>query len=262
MTEQYQDQQTPAPSTLPQEHLEAIRKWKEVAFARSKRTPESSWRYNIADRTDRQMQQDDHQLWGFVIYRTTYNNDTEWAEALSRLRHDYEEAFHMDNGDDILGQLRLTVMDDKQKFNGATADDIRHHFQTWALESYKHEQSQERDERQQLAGLNRSPRYNFAVQIDGDSLHSIIHDTPETPDWDIDHKGWVKVIKRSWSLESEEELDDHETQYEPLEGFTVWDVGWVRIPVVSVMTEWYVQSYELNNWPTYYRRPPQVVYCG
>lgn len=63
------------------------------------------------------------------------------------------------------------------------------------------------------------------MQIDSDSLYFIIYDTPETPDWNIDHKGWVRVIRRSWSLESEEELDDHETHYEPLEGLTVWDVG-------------------------------------
>jgi hypothetical protein len=49
----------------------------------SRRQPERSWHFNHADRIERQLQEDGHRRWGFVIYRTTYGNDEEWGELLA-----------------------------------------------------------------------------------------------------------------------------------------------------------------------------------
>jgi hypothetical protein len=42
---------------------------------------------NYAEQIERQLQEDGHRTWGFVIYRTCYDNtDGDWAEFLKRLR--------------------------------------------------------------------------------------------------------------------------------------------------------------------------------
>ena len=47
----------------------------------------------MADRIERQLQEDGHQSWGFVIYRTTYGDEADWEEFLRRLRVRMREAF-------------------------------------------------------------------------------------------------------------------------------------------------------------------------
>lgn len=39
--------------------------------------PNRSWRDHSGDRIERQMQAENHQLWGFVIYRTTYESQAD-----------------------------------------------------------------------------------------------------------------------------------------------------------------------------------------
>lgn len=53
-----------------------------------------SWENNAADLIERQVQQDGHRTWGFVIYRTTYDNDADWTEFLQRLRFQMEDMFN------------------------------------------------------------------------------------------------------------------------------------------------------------------------
>ena len=67
----------------------------------SLRQPEFSRYFNHADLIERQLQEDNHRTWGFVIYRTMYNSDEDWAEFLKRLRFRMEENFDIFNGRDI-----------------------------------------------------------------------------------------------------------------------------------------------------------------
>ena len=43
----------------------------------SRRTPERETVFNNADNVERQLQEDGHKIWGWVIYRCTYANDEE-----------------------------------------------------------------------------------------------------------------------------------------------------------------------------------------
>ena len=73
----------------------------------SSRTPKVSWHDNVAEKIDHQLKEDDHQVWGFVIYRSTYseNNDADWNEFLRRLRLTMEQSFADNNGADVLGEI-------------------------------------------------------------------------------------------------------------------------------------------------------------
>ena len=58
---------------------------------------------------EHQMQNDGHRTWGYVIYRTTYSSEDDWAEFLRRLRLHVEDTFDYYNGQDILEPFTLTV---------------------------------------------------------------------------------------------------------------------------------------------------------
>jgi hypothetical protein len=53
----------------------------------SKRTPQSHWMNNYADRLEKSLKEADFRsCWGFTISRCTYQSDTDWAEFLHRYR--------------------------------------------------------------------------------------------------------------------------------------------------------------------------------
>ena len=68
----------------------------------SRRTPVRETIFNNADNVERQLQEDGHKIWGWVIYRCTYANDEEWAEFMARLRYWNEENLRFDNALDML----------------------------------------------------------------------------------------------------------------------------------------------------------------
>ena len=57
---------------------------------------------NLADLLERYLQDDGHQTWGFMIYRSTYSSDANWAGFLQRLRSGMEDAFNCYNSRDML----------------------------------------------------------------------------------------------------------------------------------------------------------------
>jgi hypothetical protein len=107
-----------------------------------------------------------------------------------------------------------------------------------------------------LVGIGRSARYRFALQVDEESLRSIVHDEPPPEEIDSTKKGWVRLIDKSWypgrSLGTYGPL-------EPVEGETEEDVGWMRVRYQQIMTEWYVNCRSPNHWGINYKRPPQVA---
>jgi hypothetical protein len=95
----------------------------------SQRRPDLPWDLNTADLLDWSLQEDRRQTWGFVIYRSTYNSDADWAAFLRRLRFHMERVFDYYNGRDALDKFSLTVFEDRSLFDGASTNAIRQHFQ-------------------------------------------------------------------------------------------------------------------------------------
>ena len=221
----------------------------------SPRRPDISTRNNDADEIERQLQEDGHRTWGYVIYRTCYKTttDEDWAEFLKRLRWQMERKFDYFNGRDILDLFTLTVIDDRE-LDGADTATIREHFRQWCITAPQSEQSTG-DGSEIRAG--QSPRYRYAIQADFESLQSVVFDASAPPALDISKKGWVKLITASWrAVLPPETLQEY---FEPLEGVVQNDVGWMKIPYQQVMTQYYAEACDLNFWPISYRRPPFVM---
>ena len=230
----------------------------------SQRNPDMSWQNNAADLIERQLHEDGHRTWGFVIYRCSYDNDADWVEFLRRLRFHIEDMFDYFNGRDILDKFSLTVLDDRSLFDGASTDAIRQHFRLWGSMACQTEQRPDESSNIGITdnsagtaavGIGCSPRYRFAVQVDAEALRSIVHNAPVPPELDTTKKGYVKLIDTSWHLGRSDGRFDH--SLEPIEGVTEYDVGWMKVPYQNVMTEYYTKCRSLNNWYINYRRPAE-----
>ena len=197
------------------------------------RNPNLTWENNAADVIERQLQRDHHQSWGFVIYRTTYDSDADWAEFLRRLRFQMERAFDYYNGRDILEKFALTVLEDQSAFDRASTDTIRRHFQQWSLAAYPTAQ-----QHQDGALIGRSLRCHYAVQVGLEALNSVVHDASAPPAIDTMTKGRFKLIDKSWYLGRGEGIHAY-MLHEPIEGMTQEDVGWMRVRYQDIMPNFY-----------------------
>lgn len=149
-----------------------------------------------------------------------------------------EDTFDGFNGRDILDLFTLTVIEDHQLLDGASTAIVREHFRQWRMTAPQSEQAPEG------AGPGRSPRYRYAIQVDGESLYSVVHDAPAPPAIDVKAKGWVKLIDASW-----EPTPPERVQYpqEPIESVVENDVGWLKIPY-QYIDEYYTRYRGLSSW--------------
>lgn len=228
----------------------------------SQRCPTMSWGFNPADQIERQMQQDAHRTWGFVIYRTTYDSDADWTEFIARLRFRMDDTFEWVDGQNILQNFSLTVFDDREQFDGASTQAVRQHFLQWSVASYRDEQRSTGEQGSEASPpsrtlLGRSPRYRYAVAVDAESPRSVAREAAAPAELDVSTTGWVKLIDKSWYLGRSLGRDPED--YPAIEGVTERDVGWMQVTYWDVMSEFYVRSESMNFWSQNYRRPPRVV---
>ncbi|KAK5693823.1 hypothetical protein LTR17_025000 [Elasticomyces elasticus] len=127
----------------------------------SQREPDGPTIFNDSNNIERQMQEDGHEIWGWVIYRSEYSSEGDWQEFLSRLRTCIEKSLGRQGGLDMLPKLNYHVFEDRELFDGVDAATIREHFRVWVVTASQQEQGG--------AGLAHSQRYQFCVQVDADA---------------------------------------------------------------------------------------------
>ena len=233
----------------------------------SPRNPRISRESNHADLIEEGYQADGHRTWGFVIYRTTYESDADWAEFMQRLRWWTTDAMEIFNGRDVLDRLTWTVFDNREHFDGADTAAIRRHFRAWAETAVLSEQASDAVDAPPMVSEGASPRYRYCIQVDAAALNSCVHNNnPPPPDCRLEQAGWVKVIDKNWIPRHANPVfagrrpDPHAYDFEPLEGgVTEEHVGWLKCPLPAVMTEYYYLLRDRNGWMVVYRRPPVVV---
>ncbi|KAH0329990.1 hypothetical protein KCU71_g417, partial [Aureobasidium melanogenum] len=226
----------------------------------SPRNPRISRDSSHADLIEAGYQADGHKTWGYVIYRTTYESDADWAEFMRRLRWWTTDSMEFYNGQDVLDRMTWTVFDDRERFDGANVATIRGHFRDWAEAAVQSEQP-ESDQSAPIS-MGRSPRYRYCILVDGDALKSAVHEAPAPPDFDQDRQGWVKVIDKNWVPLRENPVfagRPDPNEYEPIDGITEKHLGWAKCPFTSVMTEYYMLFRDPNGYMAAYRRPPAVI---
>ncbi|CAH0046878.1 unnamed protein product [Clonostachys solani] len=196
--------------------------------------------------------------WGLVVYRGSYSNDAAWERMLVQIRHDVDTALQ---GQQEQAQRHdLVTMDDRSRFDGAGPDQVRHHFNDWAVDELQRNWSPGTRPPSKDALLNATgntdyldqsgPRYNFCLFIDDVCLESL--DKMAIP--------VVKLINRRWTQGGERQqksdADDGNPGWEG--GVTnneFEDVGWMYVHVCDYVD---VQSQleDGDNWADVYVRPP------
>jgi hypothetical protein len=123
----------------------------------SKRTSEDSTNQNIAE--------DGRRVWGFVIYRCTYESDADWDAFLKHMRFEMEQKLSDYNGLDMLDSHRSTVFEDAALFDKASIATIRQHFREWCSTAPQEEQG---------TGSMISARYTYCIAVDKECLDSVV----------------------------------------------------------------------------------------
>jgi hypothetical protein len=251
------------PATASDPFLERMRTY--IAPNPSPRNPHISRESSHADLIEEGYQADGHRTWGFVIYRTTYESDADWADSMQRLRWWTTDAMEIFNGQDVLDRMTWTVFDDRERFDGADTTAVRRRFRAWAETAVLSERQQPDDAA--IISEGASPRYRYCIQVDADALDPCVHDSsPPPPNCRLEQAGWVKVIDKNWiprhanPIFAGRRSYPHAYDFEPLEGgVTEEHVGWLKCPLPGVMTEYYYLLRDRNGWMVVYRRPPVVV---
>ena len=199
--------------------------------------------------------------WGMVVYRASYRDDAAWEQMVRQLLKELVEGLEISGRLDLLPRHRFVLMDDRSKFDGATPERVREHFNKWVPEELKRNwreppmpdkvfakvQSGERTELDHIG-----VRYNFCLLIDDICLESLDEKLSGDPVVKLVYKREVPYLK---DVEYEEERTS------PWEGGMTdnefENVGWMYREVLD-----YLRIHDLlpdadNFWDeAYYKRPP------
>ncbi|KAK7985694.1 hypothetical protein PG988_003316 [Apiospora saccharicola] len=241
--------------------------------------------FNNADNVENHLRANGHRIWGFVVYRCTYSSDWDWESCIDRIQEDVRSGMDMYNGHDLLqeGCFQLTVISDAGTLDGASTQAVRRDFNAWCgrMVHEEHGSPEEIERRKQKTPLWFDDwllpvRYNYCIQIDEDSMRSILSSEDDRP--------WVKIIKADWKPREREpthfvpgqgwvmeirgrykdveydkfHTEEDDEEYPPIEGCTDEDVGWVKMWYLSLMPGIYTDFICPYNWETVYVRPPGI----
>ncbi|KAL2852940.1 hypothetical protein BJY01DRAFT_207522 [Aspergillus pseudoustus] len=199
--------------------------------------------------------------WGFVVYRTSYQANSQWQRMIQHINEEIHESLSLNQRLDLLKHHRLTVIDDAAKFDGATSHAVRDHFQSWVsseLTTVLKDPSKTRcpvnlGERAVEVELSLGSRYNFCLFVDDICLESL--DKMSYP--------VVKLLSRATGIR---EPEDREYQVDPYyeDGdteFTEEDVGWMYIEVLEYCSK-YNGLVDPHVWLDQYWRPPYMLFSN
>jgi hypothetical protein len=216
----------------------------------SKRDPTMETCLNAADILERLLQEDGFTKWGFVIYRCTYQSQKDWERFMARYLQSVTEYFEYSNGLDMLEGFTPTVFEDPS-FDGTTTAVLRAHFRKWATTAPLQEQG--------VDTFGNVGRYRFFIMVDQEALESVLSSEPTA----IIKTGFVRLVYGEWEPAVNEHDDEYESVYsdeelEPLEGCTLEDVGWMKVPYDEVEGIGATDMCDMHDWDTYYVRPPKM----
>ncbi|KAM5451182.1 hypothetical protein MaudCBS49596_003887 [Microsporum audouinii] len=196
--------------------------------------------------------------WGWVVYRCSYSDEEAWQQMRNLLHKAMVDGLENCQRRDLLPYHKMTIMDNKAKFSGATSHDIRDHFTNWAADTLmdklvttppESDQQLMRHNNTNMLGpeSDLGTQYNFCLFVDDICLESLKHMT-----WPV-----VKLLHK---LDGAREPGNR--------GYTVypgWEdgesdcaeeaVGWMYIRVMECM-DMYEMFMDPDAWHNVYCRPP------
>jgi len=169
-------------------------------------------------------QQTANNKWGSVIYRCTHKDDQTWNRFKQKLYNKTQRiiAFSKGTTDVIKENHEWRFVEDPISLDGATKAQLRARFKQWRNQAAPKDLP-----RDQYGAIHYDSEYRYFIQVDEHTLNDL-------QDW-----GWnggsVNLVDVDW-LPLQERFpdegyhdDDGEYAYDPVEGCTEEDVGWMMI---------------------------------
>jgi hypothetical protein len=219
-----------------------------------------------------------HHKWGFLVYRTSYDDDEAWQRFMDILTRNTEVSLRKAGKlQRLQPYLYWTAMEDRTAFDGASKDAIRDHFRDWV-----NTRSVERDgpgaDHEDLARY--SPRYRVCLYVDKIAMESASMELFPNP-YGLEVyqvNGRVVLIDAQFGQHLEgphelneyelqeiadgeytmEDVEDDEGEYEPIEDRTTYDVGWMYCQLEYVSSAYERLSEAADEWTEMYMRPPET----
>ncbi|KAF5497584.1 hypothetical protein CGCS363_v008591 [Colletotrichum siamense] len=194
--------------------------------------------------------------WGFVIYRTTYDDDKAWDRYLEVLQLTRLRTLLHAGADLLLEQyMDWPVISDRATLEGASKAEVRKHFQSWC-----EARSEERDgpgaTGTRTQGL---PRFKHCVYVDRKCLETLAKLPNNYRGARMELSNMVTVIIDG-AFDRRTPGDD-EGLYSEIEGCTERYVGW-RYEEVEMLVGTYEESHQYPLSHIDYKRPPLISPFG
>jgi hypothetical protein len=207
------------------------------------------------------LKNDKHDKWGWVVYRTTYNDDEAWNRFRDFIIEESREEIAKSEAPEIADSLEWTFVEDSATLDGASKNHLRSRFKRWASEALKSEQPRVEDHKFGTYGI---PRYSHFIIVDEGALKSAVYDAAQPAKAELFGDGYVNFVDADWKPLSEYFPDDPEAAggevHEAIESCTEENVGWMKIGLHLVGPDFYraMMGYP-DVWYVMYQRPPEVM---
>ncbi|OOQ85078.1 hypothetical protein PEBR_31278 [Penicillium brasilianum] len=201
--------------------------------------------------------------WGWVFYRTTYEDDEAWDIFKQKLNISVRSIIDLDPrlelNEAMFDKLHFIFVEDKAKFDGASKEELRAHFQDWVAKTFPSENPCA--EKKLIYDDEPVPRYRFFFEIDEDALRSLSSTSSGHANF-VDGFWGSSSQSRSGNMNSalEEDSQQLQDQGEAIKGSS--DVGWMRMDMAFFMdTHFYagLSTATETMWRFFYERPPAIV---
>jgi hypothetical protein len=206
------------------------------------------------------IQQDRHKKWGFLIYRCDYSSDELWNKFLSNVRHKTEQHLKTLKAEDLRDTLEMTVKEDRQTLDGATADQVRNIFNQWV----QSDEAKAENNNTPYEALFQFPRYKYCVYVDADAIDSVVRRAPQPPEFDFDEIGYVNLVRlvhEDYIEGISGNLSDYDDYEDDEEDFT--KMNDVKVPLCYTYAESYGSLDNDATWTRYVQnRREDDVSCG
>lgn len=197
------------------------------------------------------MQATGYHKWGFVIYRTIYDDDDAFQRYMAFLQQSLEESLDMAGRKELLLKYHsFIVVDDKKLLDGATKAQVRNHFVAWV-------------EEQNAAGVipelarvrkERLPRFNHCLVVDKACMQTFIHYGVQTAQGvQLTPRVACAVLDSNWQSPGQGSND-----CPPIENCRKFYVGWMYFDAESLLgiyDECSTDDYD-DEGILGYKRPP------
>lgn len=192
-----------------------------------------------------------HKKWGWIIYRTTYDDDEKWARFEERFQELVRrESLDRDNGKHIHTQYLDFPVRSDIKYQNSTTAQLRTEFQEWvAGDGPLLEHDMNSDDRWKTKG---AISYEYFIRVDTEAMESVLESD----------EGWVDLVQVDWpgDDEGDAEYNAGDDGHTPIEGITSYNVGFQRVAVEELYPFCWIDLEYIAYKVFGAVRPPAICY--